>query len=314
MLRYLMRRLIVSIPVVIGLAVVVFFYIHMMPGDPVQAMVGRYASPKLVEQLRHEFGLDRPLHVQFADWIAGLLRGDLGMTVRARKPIAPILLARIPATVELAAGAFVIAVLLGMPSGFLAGVMKDSKFDYVFSLVALAGLSAPLFWTGYLLMLLLAIRWGMLPSLGYIPFTEDPKRNLIYLIMPAFTLGFGMAPYIGKMTRMAVVETLQEPFVAFSRAKGLRKRVILLRYVFRHAMPSIAVVLGMDIGYLLGGQIVVEELFNWPGTGRLMVRAVLERDYFMVQATILIYAVVFMFANFLAELLHAWLDPRIRLE
>lgn len=314
MLRYSMRRFIVSIPVVIGLSVVVFFYIHMMPGDPIQAMVGRYASPKLVEQIRHEFGLDRPLHVQFADWIAGLLRGDLGITFRARKPIAPILLGRVPATVELAAGAFVVAVLLGMPSGFLAGVMKDSKFDNIFSLVALAGLSAPLFWTGYLLMLVLGVKWRVLPSVGYVPFTEDPKRNLIYLIMPAFTLGFGMAPYIGKMTRTAVVETLQEPFVDFARAKGLRKRVILLRYVFRHAFLSILVVLGMDVGYLLGGQIVVEELFNWPGTGRLMVRAVLERDYFMVQATILIYAMVFVFVNFLAELLHARLDPRVRLE
>lgn len=314
MLRYSMRRLAISIPVVVGLAVVVFLYIHLMPGDPVQAMVGRYGSPELVEQLRHELGLDRPLYEQFVDWVAGLLGGDLGITFRSRQPITPILIGRIPATVELAAGAFVIAVLLGMPSGFLAGVMKDSKFDYVFSLVALAGLSAPLFWTGYLLMLALGVKLRVLPSMGYIPFTDDPGRNLLYLILPAFTLGFGMAPYIAKMTRTAVVETLQEPFVGFAEAKGLRKKVILIRYVLRHAVPSIVVVLGMDVGFLLGGQIVVEELFNWPGTGRLMVRAVIERDYFMAQATILIYAGVFIFINFFAELLHAWLDPRVRLD
>lgn len=314
MLRYSMRRLVISIPVVIGLAVVVFLYIHLMPGDPVQAMVGRYGSPELVKQIRHEFGLDRPLYEQFTDWVAGLLHGDLGITFRSRQPITPILLGRIPATIELAAGAFIVALLLGMPSGFLAGVMKDSKFDYIFSLVALAGLSAPLFWTGYLLMLALGVKWRVLPAMGYIPFTDDPGRNLLYLILPAFTLGFGMAPYIAKMTRTAVVETMQEPFVAFAEAKGLRKKVILIRYVLRHAIPSIAVVLGMDVGFLLGGQIVVEELFNWPGTGRLMVRAVIERDYFMAQATILVYAGVFIFVNFFAELLHAWLDPRVRLD
>ncbi|MBC8492697.1 MAG: ABC transporter permease [Chloroflexi bacterium] len=314
MLRYSMRRLAISIPVIVGLAVVVFLYIHLMPGDPIQAMVGRDASPELVQQIRHEFGLDRPLYEQFTDWVAGLLHGDLGITFRSRQPITPILLGRIPATIELAAGAFIVALLLGMPSGFLAGVMKDSKFDYIFSLVALAGLSAPLFWTGYLLMLALGVKWRVLPAMGYIPFTDDPGRNLLYLILPAFTLGFGMAPYIAKMTRTAVVETMQEPFVAFAEAKGLRKKVILIRYVLRHAIPSIAVVLGMDVGFLLGGQIVVEELFNWPGTGRLMVRAVIERDYFMAQATILVYAGVFIFVNFFAELLHAWLDPRVRLD
>jgi len=313
-LRYSMRRLAISIPVIVGLAVLVFLYIHLMPGDPIQAMVGRYGSPELVAQIRHEFGLDRPLYEQFVDWVAGLLHGDLGITFRSRQPITPILVGRIPATVELAAGALIIALLLGMPSGFLAGVMKDSKFDHIFSLVALAGLSAPLFWTGYLLMLALGVKWRLLPAMGYIPFTDDPGRNLLFLILPAFTLGFGMAPYIAKMTRTAVVETMQEPFVAFAEAKGLRKKVILIRYVFRHAIPSIAVVLGMDVGFLLGGQIVVEELFNWPGTGRLMVRAVIERDYFMAQATILVYAGVFIFVNFFAEILHAWLDPRVRLD
>jgi len=314
MLRYSIRRLLVLIPLMIGLSVVVFLYVHMMPGDPVQAMAGPDTNPELVEKIKHELGLDRPLHVQFLDWASGLLRGDLGITFRTRQPIAPILLNRIPATLELAGGALIVAMLLGLPPGFLAGLKKDTKFDYVFSLVALAGLSTPLFWSGYLLMLVLAVKWGVLPAVGYIPFSENPKLNLTYLIMPAATLGIGMAPYIAKMTRTAVVESMQEPFVDFARAKGLHKKRIIFRYVFRHAILAIVVVLGMDIGFLLGGQIVVEELFNWPGTGRLMVRAVLERDYFMVQATILIYAAVFVFINFLMELIHGGLDPRVRLE
>jgi len=313
MIRYALRRLATLIPLVVGLSVVVFLYIHMMPGDPVQAMVGRYASPELVDQVRHELGLDRPLQVQFVEWVTGLVRGDLGITLRSRQPITPILIGRIPATLELAGAAFLISVVIGIPSGFVAGLMKDTKFDYIFSVAALAGLSTPTFWSGYLLVLLLSLRWGLLPSSGYVPLTEDLKQNLIYLIMPAFTLGIARAPYIAKMTRTAVVETLQEPFVEFSRAKGLRKQRILLRYVWRHALPSIAVVLGLHIAGLLGGSIIVEELFNWPGTGRLVVGAVLERDYFMVQATVLIYAVIVISINFLAEIVHALLDPRVRL-
>jgi len=314
MLRYSVHRLLVLIPLMIALSVVVFLYIHMMPGDPVQAMAGPDAPPELVEQIRQELGLDRPLHVQYIEWVIGLLHGDLGITFRTQQPIGPILLNRIPATVELALGAFIVAVVLGLPPGFLAGLKKDTKFDHAFSVVALAGLSTPLFWSGYLLMLVLAVKLGVLPAVGYIPFSEDPKQNLIYLIMPALTLGFGLAPYIAKMTRTAVVESMQEPFVHLARAKGLRTNRIVYRYVFRHAILAIIVVLGMDIGFLLGGQIVVEELFNWPGTGRLMVRAVLERDYFMVQATVLIFAGVFVFVNFFVELFHGWLDPRIRFE
>ena len=314
MLRYSIRRFLVLIPLMVGLSVVVFLYVHMMPGDPVQAMAGPDTNPEVVEKIREELGLNRPLHVQFLDWAKGLLHGDLGITFRSRQPITPILLNRIPATLELAAGAFIVAVVIGLPPGFLAGLKKDTKFDYIFSLVALAGLSTPLFWSGYLLMLVLAVKWGKLPAVGYIPFSENPKLNLTYLIMPALTLGIGMAPYIAKMTRTAVVESMQEPFVDFARAKGLRRKRIILRYIFRHAILSIVVVLGMDIGFLLGGQIVVEELFNWPGTGRLMVRAVLERDYFMVQSTILIYAAVFILLNFCTELIHGLLDPRVRLE
>lgn len=314
MLRYVVHRLLVLIPLMIGLSVVVFLYVHMMPGDPVQAMAGPDARPELVAEIRRDLGLDRPVHVQFWDWVTGLPRGDLGITFRTRQPIGPILVKRIPATLQLAGGSLLVAVALGLPPGILAGLKKDTKLDYVFSLFALAGLSTPLFWSGYLLMLLFAVKWGVLPAVGYVPSSQSLRQNLTYLVMPAFTLGLGMAPYIAKMTRTAVVETMQEVFVYFGRAKGLPSKRIIWRYVFRHAMLPIIVVLGMDMGYLLGGQIVVEELFNWPGTGRLMVRAVLERDYFMVQATVLIYATIFILINFAAELLHGWLDPRIRFD
>lgn len=313
MIRYTINRLLLFIPLLLGLSVVVFVYIHLIPGDPVQAMVGPYGSQEFVAQIREEFGLNRPLYVQYFDWLSGAVRGDLGITFRSRQPIAPLLLARIPATIELALAGLFIAILMGLPAGIIAGLYKNSRFDYFFSLFSLAGYSMPMFWTGTLLLLLFGVKWQVLPSLGYVPFRQDPVRNLQHLIMPALTIGIGMSPYIGRMARAAVVETLQESFVTFGRAKGLKRVTILTRYVLRHAVSAIVVVLGLDIGLLLSGQIIVEELFNWPGAGRVIVRAILERDYFVVQSTILIYAGVFLLINFAVELIHAWLDPRVQL-
>lgn len=313
MVRYTINRLLLFIPLLLGLSIVVFIYIHLIPGDPVQAMVGPYGSQEFVAQIREEFGLNRPLYVQYFDWLSGAVRGDLGITFRSRQPIAPLLLARIPATIELALAGLLIAILMGLPAGIIAGLYKNSRFDYFFSLFSLAGYSMPLFWTGTLLLLLFGVKWQVLPSLGYVPFRQDPVQNLLHLIMPATTIGIGMSPYIGRMARAAIVETLQEPFVTFGRAKGLKRITILGRYVLRHAVSSIVVVLGLDIGLLLSGQIIVEELFNWPGAGRVIVRAILERDYFVVQSTILIYAGVFLLINFAVELIHAWLDPRVQL-
>ena len=314
MLRYSINRLLLFIPLLFGLSIVVFIYIHLLPGDPIQAMVGPSGSQEFVQQLREEFGLNRPIYVQYIDWAAGMLRGDLGITFRSRQAIAPLILARIPATLELALGGLIVAILFGLPTGIIAGLNKGSKFDHIFSLFSLAGYSMPVFWVGTLLMVWLGVNLKVLPSQGYIAFSQDPGKNLQFLIMPAVTLGVGLGPYIGRMARAAVVETLQEQFVTYAHAKGLARPTILNRYVLRHAFVSIVVVLGLDIGFLLSGQIIVEELFNWPGAGRLIVRAVLERDYFMVQSSVMIYAGVFLLINFFVELLHAYLDPRIQLK
>ncbi len=314
MLRYVARRLVLFIPLLIGLSVVVFFYMYLIPGDPIAGMLGSQGNPELVAKIRHEFGLDRPIYIQYIGWFSKVLRGDLGVTFRARYPITPLLMARIPATLELALGALVVAILIALPAGIIAGLNKNSRFDYIFSLFSLMGYSTPVFWSGYILVLLLSVRFHVLPSQGYVPFNEDPWRNLQYLLMPAFTLGIALAPYVGRMTRTAIIETMQEFFVSYARAKGLKRRIIFWRYILRHSIVSILVVLGLDIGYLLSGQIIVEELFNWPGVGRLIIRGVLERDYFVVQATILIYAGLFVLINLAVELLHGWLDPRVQLQ
>jgi peptide/nickel transport system permease protein len=314
MLRYAANRLLLFLPILVGLSLVTFIYIHLIPGDPVQAMVGPSGGPELVAQMRQELGLDRPLHIQYIDWITGALRGDLGISFRSRQPITPLLLDRIPATLELAGAALLVAIGVGMPSGILAALNKNTRFDYVFSLLSLGGYSMPMFWTGTLLLLLFGVYWKVLPSQGFVPFSRDPLGNLRLLILPAVTLGIGLAPYIGRMVRAAVIETLQENFITYAHAKGLREKTVFWRYVFRHAIVGILVVLGLDIGYLLSGQIIVEEIFNWPGAGRIIVRSVLERDYFVVQATILVYALLFLSINFVVEILHGLLDPRVQLK
>jgi peptide/nickel transport system permease protein len=286
----------------------------MVPGDPIAALLGPEGSPELMKQMRQELGLDRPVPEQYFDWVRNALRGDLGVTFKSRQEITPILIGRIPATLELAGAALFVALALGMPAGLLAGLKKNSRLDHLFSVLALSGLSMPSFWVATLLMIALGLNLKLLPTSGYVPFTEDPKRNLAFLIMPAFSLGFTRAPYIARMTRAAIIETLQEPFVGFSRAKGLREKTIFLSYIFRHSVCQIVVIVAMVVGRLLGGQIIIEEFFMWPGMGRLSIAAVMERDYYMMQACILLFAGVFLIVNLLADLLHAWLDPRIQLK
>jgi len=313
MLRYAVRRLITYIPILIGLSVIVFLYVHLVPGDPVAALLGPEGSPEMVRQLRHEFGLDRPLIEQYLSWVRNVLRGDLGITFKSRQKITPLLVNRIPATLELAGASLMVALLLGMPAGLLSGLRKNSRLDRLLSLLSLGGLSMPAFWTAALLMLFFGLRLRVLPTSGYIPFATDPKRNLVFLIMPAFSLGFSRAPYIARMTRAVVIETLQEPFILLARAKGLKGRILFLRYVFRHAVCQIVVILAMVTGRLLSGAIILEEFFMWPGIGRLAVASVLERDYYLLQACILVFAAMFLVLNLLADVIHARLDPRIQL-
>jgi len=286
----------------------------MLPGDPIAGALGPEATEEQIDYIRHELGLDRPILVRFVEWVRGVLRGDLGISFASRTKITPVLINRIPATLELALGGLVFAVGIGLPFGFIAGLKKNTKIDYLFSAAALGGLSMPHFWLGTLLLVFLGVKLKIMPTGGYVPFSEDPKQSITYLLMPAFTLGINLAPFIARMTRASVIETMQEPFVAFARAKGLREKTILVRYIIRHALCQVVVVLAMYAGHLLGGSLVVEELFLWPGMGRLFVGSVRGLDYFLLQACILIYAVLRLLLNLLADLLHAQLDPRIQLK
>jgi peptide/nickel transport system permease protein len=295
-----------------GLSVVLFLYLQLIPGDPIAGMLGSAASPKLVAELRHEFGLDQPVLLQYFNWVTSLAHGDLGISFASRQPIAPILVARIPATLQLTIGGMLFALTIGLPMGFFAGLHKNSPLDRVLSFFALVGLSSPTFWVATILVLVFAVELQWLPSQGYVPLVDDPVSSIRYTLLPAFTLGFGLAPYLARMTRAATVSIREEPFIAFADSKGLKRSTIVLRYFGRNVVPAVVIVLGLQLGALIGGQVLVETIFGWPGVGRLLVDGVVQRDYFMVQAVVLIMAVVVVVLNLTSELVQGWLDPRIR--
>lgn len=311
--RYIGYRIALLVPLVIGLSIVVFFYLQLIPGDPVAGMLGPAANPELVAQLRHQFGLDLPLATQYVNWVSGLLRGDLGISFASRQEITPILINRIPATLQLTFGGMFFVILIGLPLGFGAGLLKDTWVDRLFSTTALVGMSTPVFWSGTVLILLFAVALHWLPSQGYIPLFTDPVGSLRNSLLPSICLGLALAPYLARMIRASTIEVQQEQFVTFAHAKGLKRATIIVRYTGRNAIIPIVIVLGLQFGRLLGGQVIVENLFAWPGVGRLVIDGVIQRDYFMVQAVVLIFAIISVLLNLLAELIHAWLDPRIRL-
>lgn len=313
MTRYAIYRLLMLMPLLVGLSIAVFAYLQLIPGDPIAGMLGQGGSPELIAELRSEFGLDRPIISQYVDWAAGVVRGDLGVSFSSRQSITPILVDRIPATLQLTISSLLIVVLVGCSLGFIAGLKKDTRTDRVLSTLSLTGMSTPVFWLGTLLVLLFSVRLRLLPSQGYVPISDGLGASLKSTILPATTLGLALSPYMARMTRAATIEVQQEPFVNLARAKGLKRTTIILRYTARNAILPLIVVIGLLVGRLLSGQVIVEELFAWPGIGRLVVRGAIERDYFMVQAVILIFATVYVLINLGAELLHAKLDSRIRL-
>jgi peptide/nickel transport system permease protein len=313
MKRYVAHRLLLSIPLLFGLSVLAFAYVRVIPGDPVTAQLGVNSDPQLVAQTKHQLGLDVPWYHQYFSWLGHVFTGDLGVSFRSRFPISQILIDRVPATLELAAGGMAVGLLLAIPFGLLAGFKRGSKLDSVITGGILVGLATPAFWLGTLLMMLLALRLHWLPSQGYIPFVDDPALNLQYLVLPSLTLGLAIAPYLARLMRAAVVEVVSEPSVNYARAQGLRESTVAGRVVLRISVPSMVVAIALTVGFLLAGSVVVETLFNWPGMGRLVAEGVNERDYPMIQALILVYGTIFVVVNVFAEVVQGLLDPRVRL-
>jgi peptide/nickel transport system permease protein len=300
------------VPLLFGMSVLVFALMRVVPGDPAVVVLGFKATPEGVRALREAFHLDEPVPQQYARWLGGVARGDFGLDFRQNEPIGRMILDRLPVTIELTLLAALGTALIGVPLGLLAGGRRGGPADRAAQAVGLVGVSIPDFWLGIMLILGLSLGVGLLPSGGWAPFVESPLENLLHMALPALTLAVSRAAVLGRLTRAAVLDTMHRPFVQYARAKGLGERAILFRHVLPNAAIPILTVLGLQVGYMLGGAIVVEMIFTLPGLGRMTLDAVLERNYPVVQSTVLVIGAMFMLVNLATDLLYGLFDPRIR--
>jgi peptide/nickel transport system permease protein len=334
MARYLLRRLALTIPILLGVSLLVFLMLHSAGGDPAQTILGARADPESIAELRRELGLDRPLLVQYGAFLAGAVRGDFGRSYRSNTPVVTEIAARFPATIELAIAAMVIAVVTGVVFGTLAAVRRHSLLDYVSSTVVLLGVSIPTFWLGLILIIVfgLWLRWlpisgrvdprlGADPSLPFLTLTSLLQGNwavakdaLRHLILPALTLAAWPAAIVARMTRASLIESLGQDYVRTARGKGLPEQLIVVSHAARNALLPVLTVVGLEFGTLLGGAVVTETIFSWPGLGQLTVTAIGARDYQIVQGVVVLLGAVFVLLNLLVDVLYAVLDPRIHYE
>ncbi len=304
--RYLARRLALTIPVLLGVATLVFSLIHLIPGDPAQAMLGETATPQDVADLRHRLGLDRPLLEQYGIFLRGLASGDLGTSLRTSEPVTTMIAERMPATAELALAAMVFAIAFSIPLGVAAAVWKGTGIDHAAMTLALVGISIPNFWLGPLLAIVFSVGLGWLPVSG--------RGTVAHLILPAVSLGAGLAAILARMTRASLLEELREPYVHAARARGASKARAVLAHALRNSLIPVVTLVGLQFGAVLTGAVITETVFSWPGIGRLLVQSIGFRDYPMVQGCILLIAVTYVGVNLLTDILYGFLDPRIRYE
>ena len=306
MAAYIVRRLLFLVPVVLGMTLVVFLMLHLSGGDPALALAGDNASEEVLAVIRQRLGLDRPLHVRYVSWVGGLVRGDLGTSLIDGRPVLPTIARALPATLLLMAGAMVVAIGIGLPAGILSALNRHSTIDHTSRLFALAGVSIPGFWLGLILILLLAYRWPVLPLAGY--------GTLRHLVLPSLTLGTAMAALLMRLTRASLLEVLREDYMRTAYAKGLARGRAVVKHALRNGMLPIVTAIGLEIGILLGGTVIVESIFSWPGIGRLAYVRMLQRDAPMVMGNLLVYGTIFGVINLITDLSYAFLDPRIRYE
>ncbi|MCS6817164.1 MAG: ABC transporter permease [Blastocatellia bacterium] len=302
----LLRRLLLVIPVVWAVVTLVFLLLHLVPGDPVLAFLGETATPEQVAEMRRRFGLDRPLLEQYANYWKQVLQGDLGVTFVDRRPVAEKILSRYPATLQLAVAALLVAVLIAIPLGVTAARHHGGVRDAAASIVALLGIALPNFALGPLLILLFSVKLQLLPPSGF----GDPA----HLVLPAFTLGAALAAILTRLVRTSVLEELRQDYVKTARAKGLDERTVIYRHVLRNGLIPVVTIVGLQFGVLLGGAIITERIFNWPGIGTLTIEAIAARDYPLVQGCLLVISLTYIFVNTATDLLYRVLDPRIKVE
>jgi peptide/nickel transport system permease protein len=314
--RYLARRLLLLVPVLGGVSVVIFMVLHLSPGDPVEIMLGAQATQEDRARLRAELGLDQPLHVQYVRWLGHVARGDLGRSIWMKRPVLSEVLVRFKATLILTGTALLLSTAAGVALGVASATRPNSLLDRTSAVASLFGASMPSFWLGIVLMVVFALWLGWLPASGmYAPYGGGDLRDLLaHLALPAVTLAAASVTIIARLTRATMLETLGQDYIRTARAKGVVERGVVLRHGLKNALIPIVTVVGVQAGYLLGGAVLTETVFAWPGVGTLMVQGILARDFPLVQGCVLVVALSFVLVNLAVDLLYAWLDPRIRYE
>ncbi|HEV8642223.1 MAG TPA: ABC transporter permease [Methylomirabilota bacterium] len=313
MLTFVGRRLLATIPLLFLVSLVVFSFVHVLPGDPAVLFLGEEATPETLAQFRTRLGFDRPLTAQYAEWLGGALQGNLGRSLRTNQPVTEAILQRLPVTLELLAAALLVSLAIAIPMGIVSAVKRNSGVDLMSTVFALVGFSMPNFWLGLILIYVFALFLRWLPPSGFVPLPADLADNLRSLILPAITLGTALAALVTRQLRSGMLEVLRQDYVRTAQAKGLSQRLVVGKHALKNALIAVVTVVGLQIGGLLGNTIITETLFALPGVGRLMIDAIFSRDFFIVQGVILFLAVGYVLSNLVVDVVYSYLDPRIRL-
>ncbi|SDE02131.1 peptide/nickel transport system permease protein [Paracoccus isoporae] len=312
MLSYIARRLLVSIPTLILVSIFVFALQQLLPGDPVLALAGEDRDPETLDRLRELYHLNDPIWMQYLRWIGGVLQGDFGQSIRTGLPVADMIASKLPVTIQLAVMSMIFAALIGIPAGIISAVKKGTITDYVANIVALSGLSLPNFWLGIMLILLVSVRWQLLPASGYVPLTEDPLQSIRTMLMPAFVLGTALAASLMRHTRSSMLGVLRQDYIRTARAKGLGERTVVMHHAFRNALTPVVTLAALLFGELIAGAVLTEQIFTIPGFGKMVVDAVFNRDYAVVQGVVLVTAMGFILMNLVADAAYVMLNPRLK--
>jgi peptide/nickel transport system permease protein len=312
MTRFLFRRLAILLPTLLFVSIIIFGLQQLLPGDPAIAMAGEERDPETIEQIREKYHLNKPIHERYLIWIGGVLQGDFGESIRIQLPVSQLLVEKLPVTIELAVLSMLVALGIGLPAGMISALYNGRWPDYVANVVGLWGLSTPNFWLGIMMILLFSVELGWLPASGYVSPLEDPLGNLESMIMPAFVLGTGIAAVMMRHTRSAMLQVLSSDYIRTARAKGLREKIVIGKHALRNAAVPVITLGALEFGQLLSGAVLTEQIFSIPGFGKLIVDAVFNRDYAVVQGVVLCTATAYIVLNLLADIAYFLVNPRLR--
>lgn len=310
MFKYAIRRLLQTIPVLLGVTIITYFAIWLAPGDPIQTMLGMRATQEQIAEVKTHMGLDRPLIMQYITWLGNILRGDFGISLQNNQPVLKLIAERIPATFQLGMASFIISLIIGVFTGVISAVKRNKPIDYIARFFSMLGVSMPVFWQGLMLILIFALYIPIFPASGRSP---DPWSldGLRYLVLPAVTLGTSTAASLSRLTRSSMLEVLREDYITTARAKGLVERTVIYKHGLRNALIPVVTILGFRVGAILGGSVITETVFAWPGMGRMTVRALIARDFPLILGNVVLLAMLYVYANAIVDILYAVIDPRI---